>query len=906
MNEQEVTLDTTQKQTYGSFAKLSLPTPDADTLIEQHNQVAEAQRLARKDRYTLARRLSDALSEIHALKRSLNNISSELVLEVRERERTQGALSEVFESSSWKLTAPMRRIASAVYAVAARYRTPFGTGAAIQQIATTEVVPVTNGDYEAHTRAQAAYFSSYAKDPSKQRRHQISRLLATHSGRRGVVLCPVAYDLSLKQRPDHIMAEFAKAGYLCVMLEYGGPYPFIRPASTNLYVSNMVEDFLGYFQDEPVTLYLHWPGFKYVADICRSAFTIYDVLDDLTIFANYSEVMRSDHELLLYIANVCLFSSNRLYDANRAKVTNALLLENGVYPEDFLHGERERCDVPEKLHDMAVSRRVVGYHGAISELLDFDLLDEIVRLDDVVLLFVGLVVAFEPQYGVEVQERMARLKAFDNFIHLGPKPYSELKHYLAWIDVGIVPFIVSEKTDPVSPLKLFEYLAAGKPVIGAPTRTIREYEHAVIVASGIDFVDAVAGGQWANAYTSASAEVARMHAWPVLHAPLLRRVNATNVARLIPTSVRRAIKVDIVNVNFYDWKGETVYKGGAERYVYDLAVVLGGMGYEVRLLQNAWEPFERDFRGIKVIGVSAVDNLDLETLSSKYAEFCADADLIIASPTELAASLGKNRRVIAINHGIHWDGASNNLATFDRGRYETLFRALRNSDRCVCVDTNFINWVRTYDWGLANTLTYVPNYVDLDSFGNNPKNFEAEELCVLLPRRLYEARGLYLTITAFDLLFSRRTDIRLVLCGQAIDRDAEAVKAFVARHPHKVSWIEYDMEDMHKAYVDSHIVLVPTMYSEGTSLSCIEALATNNAVIATNVGGLPNLIVDGYNGKLIRADYFELAAAIEELADDRATLARLAAHGIESSSAFAKKAWEGRWREVIESTLTVD
>jgi glycosyltransferase involved in cell wall biosynthesis len=114
------------------------------------------------------------------------------------------------------------------------------------------------------------------------------------------------------------------------------------------------------------------------------------------------------------------------------------------------------------------------------------------------------------------------------------------------------------------------------------------------------------------------------------------------------------------------------------------------------------------------------------------------------------------------------------------------------------------------------------------------------------------------------------------------------------------------MEDMHKAYVDSHIVLVPTMYSEGTSLSCIEALATNNAVIATNVGGLPNLIVDGYNGKLIRADYIELAAAIEELAGDRTRLATLAAHGLESSAAFAKKEWENRWREVIESTLTVD
>jgi hypothetical protein len=277
MDGHETMLDLVRRQTHASVTKLSASISDADALISQHNQIAEEQRLARRDRYTLAKRLSDALSEIHSLKRSLNEVSSELMLEVRERERVQGSLSEVFESSSWKLTAPMRRIANAAYALAARCKMPTGTGVLMQQIATTDVVPITSGGYEAHTRAQAAYFGNYAKDPSKQRRHQISRLLTTHSDRRGVVLCPVAYDLSLKQRPDHIMAEFAKAGYLCVMLEFGGLYPVIRPKAKNLYVSNMVEDFLGYFQDEPVTLYLHWPGFKYVADICRSALTIYDV-----------------------------------------------------------------------------------------------------------------------------------------------------------------------------------------------------------------------------------------------------------------------------------------------------------------------------------------------------------------------------------------------------------------------------------------------------------------------------------------------------------------------------------------------------------------------------------------------------------------------------------------------------
>jgi glycosyltransferase involved in cell wall biosynthesis len=854
----------------------------------QRSDVTSASEKRSLDERMILASLLDATSENSALKHSL-------ALETRERERVQTALREVFDSSSWKITAPLRRLAMAAHAVAARAKG--------RQIGATEQPDSADGEYGRNTRARARYFTAYANDPSKQKRHQVVRLLASHPNRRGVVLCPVTYDLSLKQRSDHIMAEFAKAGYLCVMLEFGGAYPVIKPRSRNLYISNMVEEFLLFYQDKPVTLYLHFPGFKYVAEICRCAFTIYDVLDDLTIFANYSEVMRLDHEVLLETANICLFSSKNLLEANKAKVVNPLLFENGACPDDFRNGDRAQCEVPEKLHELVRTRKVVGYHGVISELIDFDLLDELVRLDNMVLLFVGSVMAFEPQYKVVVQERMAHLRTFENFIHLGGKPYSELKHYLAWVDVGIVPFIVSEKTDSVSPLKLFEYLAAEKPVVATPTRTISEYAGAVTVASGLEFVERLASEDWVNAYRDASAEVARAHTWPVLHAPLLERVNARNLSQTLPASARGPTNVDIVNVRFYDWKGETVYKGGAERYVYDLAMLVRSMGCNVRLLQSAWEPFEHGFHGVKVIGVKAANNCDFGAMSSKYAEVCADSDLIIASPTELATSLGKLKRVISINHGIHWDPVWTSLANFDRSRYEVLFRALRNSDRCVCVDTNFINWLRTYDWALANTLTYVPNYVDMDLFKPYQKDFNEDELCVLLPRRLYEARGLYLTINAFDLLFERRIDLSLILCGQAHEPgDAEAIKAFMARHPNKVTWVEYGMEDMHKAYVESHIVLVPTMCSEGTSLSCIEALATNNAVIATNVGGLPNLIVDGYNGRLIRADYAELASAIEELADDRVKLAKFAANGLSFADAFSKAKWEKRWREVIETT----
>ncbi len=56
----------------------------------------------------------------------------------------------------------------------------------------------------------------------------------------------------------------------------------------------------------------------------------------------------------------------------------------------------------------------------------------------------------------------------DNVYFLGLKPQFELPAYLANTDVGIVPFVVSDTTHAVSPLKVFEYLAMGVPVAAPP------------------------------------------------------------------------------------------------------------------------------------------------------------------------------------------------------------------------------------------------------------------------------------------------------------------------------------------------------------------------------------------------------------------------------------------------------
>lgn len=360
-------------------------------------------------------------------------------------------------------------------------------------------------------------------------------------------------------------------------------------------------------------------------------------------------------------------------------------------------------------------------------------------------------------------------------------------------------------------------------------------------------------------------------------------------------------RVDIINHNFYDWAGKTLYKGGAERYVYDLAVLLQSMGYQPRILQGAKKQFEKTYRGIPVIGVAAgVKPGDYKGLSKKYNEFCVEAEFVIASPNELACNI-TSVPCIGINHGVNFDGLWTSTTFTPVEQYAMQTNSIINATYCVCVDTNYINWMRTKDYKLSQKLVYIPNYYNKKDFAKRDKK-HSDKIVFVYPRRIYEPRGYDITLKAFRKILKNYKNVELRFVGQ-IDSEKvrKDVNAFLEEFPNNFSHCEYSMEDAHKAYDGADVILVPTRYSEGTSLSCIEGQASGLPVIATNVGGLPNIILDHYNGLLISPNARSLERAVIELIENPSLRKELAKHSIDvAQSAFEKHLWDQRWRDVIE------
>jgi hypothetical protein len=75
-----------------------------------------------------------------------------------------------------------------------------------------------------------------------------------------------------------------------------------------------------------------------------------------------------------------------------------------------------------------------------------------------------------------------------NVVYLGLKPQTDLPAYVQRFDVGLVPFVLSEVTHSVSPLKVYEYLASGVPVAAPPLRALEGLDG---VYTDVDLVAAV-------------------------------------------------------------------------------------------------------------------------------------------------------------------------------------------------------------------------------------------------------------------------------------------------------------------------------------------------------------------------------------------------------------------------------
>jgi hypothetical protein len=194
-------------------------------------------------------------------------------------------------------------------------------------------------------------------------------------------------------------------------------------------------------------------------DLLRGATVVYYCVDDFAQWPGLDEgLVRNMEERLIARADVLVATSSKLYDRLAASGKPTHLLTHGVDLELF---SRQEAEEHERLS--GISKPRAGFFGLIDARMDQELVAAVAtKMPDWSFVLAG-----------PVEIPIERLSKRKNVHFLGPIPYRALPSLIAGLDVLIIPYAAGEFADTLSPLKLKEYLATGKPVISTPIAEAR-------------------------------------------------------------------------------------------------------------------------------------------------------------------------------------------------------------------------------------------------------------------------------------------------------------------------------------------------------------------------------------------------------------------------------------------------
>ena len=198
---------------------------------------------------------------------------------------------------------------------------------------------------------------------------------------------------------------------------------------------------------------------------------VYDCIDEWEGFPGVAcAVTNTEHELVAK-CDLLLVTSAGLREKWITREGPTTLVRNGV-DFDFY---AERCCSNDLL--MPDGRPIVGYFGGIADWFDVELMIHVARQRPNYL-FVIIGDVFE----VDISE----LKSLPNVKMTGQQPYETMPSYLFHFSACLIPFKLNAITHVTDPVKMYEYLSAGKPVVTVALREVEPCGDLLFIARGYD------------------------------------------------------------------------------------------------------------------------------------------------------------------------------------------------------------------------------------------------------------------------------------------------------------------------------------------------------------------------------------------------------------------------------------
>jgi len=257
-------------------------------------------------------------------------------------------------------------------------------------------------------------------------------------------------------------------------------------------------------------LYIWRPEFVDALDLLEHDLVCYHVDDEYT-FSPVEQPIDPSEMRLLKQADQVFIHSKALWEKKSHLNPHSVLVPNGV--DYWLYATP--VAEPEDLR--AIPRPRIGYVGRVKKQLNFQLLRSLIdRHPNWSFVFVGPHESLGDQ--VDIVRELSERK---NVFMLGGKPVGDLAAYTQHLDVCTMCYEMNDYTKFIYPLKLHEYLAAGRPVVGSPIRSLEEFRGTIALAESSEdwskaLSEALSPSSLALERCEARRAVARDYDWSAL------------------------------------------------------------------------------------------------------------------------------------------------------------------------------------------------------------------------------------------------------------------------------------------------------------------------------------------------------------------------------------------------------
>jgi glycosyltransferase involved in cell wall biosynthesis len=228
---------------------------------------------------------------------------------------------------------------------------------------------------------------------------------------------------------------------------------------------------LNYLGFDDYALWISNPRIVDIASKIPAAVTVFDAIDNLRIHSEtkrfYKKIENAYGWIERNVDLICIASEGQreMFPAS----SKLYLLSNGV---DSIFFSAVSPVIPADLKD--IIRPIAGYAGALQDRIDIDLMEYVIKtLPEYNFVFVGPVIDIN---------HIKPLLNYSNVHIMGNKKFGNMPSYIDNFDVCIIPHKVNALTISMDPLKTYEYLARGKPVVSTPVAGTDKFKNILYIA----------------------------------------------------------------------------------------------------------------------------------------------------------------------------------------------------------------------------------------------------------------------------------------------------------------------------------------------------------------------------------------------------------------------------------------